>query len=121
MVRQVLMVALVVLGLAGTVAADGFAGVYTAGSDGKNVLQLTQSGTRVSGTYTVGSTRLRITGVATGGKVDGTATLDPAPGSFLVVLRIEGDRVIGEITEREETGGGDRTRPSGSCSTGPAP
>lgn len=106
MVRQVLMVALVVLGLAGTVAADGFAGVYTAGSDGKNVLQLTQSGTRVSGTYTVGSTRLRITGVATGGKVDGTATLDPAPGSFLVVLRIEGDRVIGEITEREETGGG---------------
>lgn len=106
MVRQVLMLAFVVLGLAGTVAADGFAGVYTDSSDAKNVLKLTQSGARVSGIYTVGSTRLKIKGVVSGGKVDGTATLYPGSGSFSVLLRIEGEDVIAEITEREETGGG---------------
>jgi hypothetical protein len=105
MARLISLIAIVVLALATPVFADGFTGVFGGvSSDGQNVLEISQSGNRVSGTYTVGPTQLKITGTVVGGKVDGSATLEGTPVTFAVVLRVEGDHLVGEITERDEAG-----------------
>lgn len=105
LLRRSSLLALGVLCMCGVAAADGFTGVYAGtSSDGQNVLQLTQTGDRVTGTYTVGPTHLNITGVAARGVVQGTAVLPGTPVTFAVVLRVEGDHVVGEITERDGEG-----------------
>jgi len=103
--RHSSLLALGVLCLSGAAAADGFTGVYAgASSDGQSVLALAQTGNQVTGTYTVGPTHLDITGVNVRGVVQGTAVLPGTPVAFSVVLRIEGDHVVGEITERDGDG-----------------
>ena len=105
MSRQLALIAVVLLGLAGPVAAQSFTGRFGGvSSDGQNVLEITQAGSRVSGTYTVGPTQLKLSGVVNGGRVEGTATLEGTPVTFSFVLRVDGDHLVGEITERDENG-----------------
>lgn len=105
MSRQFLLIALVTLCLGGPALADGFAGTYSGvSSDGQSVLQLTQSGTRVSGSLTVGATRLQVTGVITRGRVEGKALLDGTPVALLLVLTIEGDHLVGALTDLTDDG-----------------
>lgn len=103
--RRSTLLGLGIMCLCGVAAADGFTGTYTGnGSDGQNVLQLTQSGTKVTGTFTVGPTHLDISGSLVRGVVQGTAVLPGTPVTFSVILRVEGDHVVGEITERDQEG-----------------
>lgn len=110
MSRQLLLIALVTLCLGGPAFADGFAGTYTGvSSDGQSVLQLTQAGTRVSGSLTVGATRLVVTGVVARGRVDGKALLEGTPVALSLVLTIEGDHFVGTLTDVGDDGQPDPT------------
>ncbi|MCE9576746.1 MAG: hypothetical protein K8W52_26605 [Deltaproteobacteria bacterium] len=103
--RTLGLLALTLLCLSGVAAADTFSGTYAGkDSNGQNVLQLTQSGARVTGTFTVGTTQLTITGTVVHGAVEGTAVLDGMPVSFAVVLRTEDGHLVGYVTERDEEG-----------------
>jgi hypothetical protein len=105
MSRTLAVVVVVVMWLAGPALAETFTGVFSATTDdGQNTLELTQTGSRISGTFTVGTTRLVITGTAAGSKVVGTASLEGTPVTFSVVLRIDGAHLVAEVTEHDEAG-----------------
>ncbi len=105
MSRTLAVVVVVVMWLAGPALAETFTGVFSATTDdGQNTLELTQTGSRISGTFTVGPTRLVITGTAAGSKVVGTASLEGTPVTFSVVLRIDGAHLVAEVTEHDEAG-----------------
>jgi hypothetical protein len=110
-------------------AADPFAGTFGAvSSDGQSVLELSQRGGKVTGTYSVGPTHLTITGNVVGGRVEGSAVLEGTPVRFAIVLRVEGDHLAGEITELDGSGKPDPyttekivfNRTGGAPATGPA-
>ncbi len=106
MSRQ-LLIALVTLCLGRVAHADGFGGMYTGvSSDGQASLELTQAGTRVSGSMTLGTTRLEVSGVVARGWVDAKAIVGGTPVALALVLTIEGDHLVGVLsdpTEPDET------------------
>lgn len=103
--RVFVMIAMAILALTTTARAQTFTGTFTGKTDdGENVLVLRQSGDMVTGSYTVGPTKLVFTGKVDGGKAKGTATLEGTPVKFFVVLSREGSKLLAEITEQGDDG-----------------
>ena len=102
--RILLIVSFAIL-VAGNVMGQNFAGNFTSKTaDGDNLLVLQQSGNSVTGSYTVGTTKLVFTGKVEGGKAVGTAKLEGTPVMFFVTFTFEGSKLVAEVTEQDDQG-----------------
>jgi hypothetical protein len=84
--------------------AQGISGTYTGKSQdsGDLTLQITQSGNKVSGSFTSFGTVLQVTGTATNNQMSGIATLTNMPVRFFIHLKVEGAKAFLEVTEEGE-------------------